>query len=85
VAAAGKDFGEGIFTMEFIKLCDSWHKKEMWMDSKERVRLWILASVATKKNKEAALLMLDRARDAKQLISGMTNFMLAHMGMKVIK
>lgn len=79
--AAAKDFGQGIFDMEFIHSVngqtDLAKAKQMCMDKIE-------ASSATDANKRKARAMVQLSNTTKNLLLGLTNFSLSHQGLKTI-
>lgn len=77
-----KDFGEGIFDMEFINqayaLGDLTAAKTAAFEK-------IKASSANDTNKTKASAMVSRSATLSKLIHGMTNFSLSHQGLKAIR
>lgn len=77
-----KDFGPGIFDMEFInemnELTNTEQIKAKAMDK-------INASSATEDNKKKARAMIHFANTKTKLLMGMTNFSLSHQGLKAIR
>jgi hypothetical protein len=77
-----KDFGQGIFDMEFIhemnSLSDLNEIKAKCMDK-------INSSSATETNKKKARAMVQLANTKTKLLMGMTNFSLSHQGLKTIR
>lgn len=77
-----KDFGQGIFDMEFVN------------DVANVGDLQLAKSMATKKvddskanndNKRSAMRMIHNSHSLKALTFGMVNFSLSHQGLKTIK
>ena len=76
-----KDFGQGIFDMDFIK---SLEKERNLTTAKEAAFKKIDDSKATDDNKAKARTMVSRSATVIKLLHGMTNFSLSHQGLKVI-
>ena len=75
-----RDFGQGIFTMEFIS---SIEKLDL-ATARSKAHDVVQASSATDKNKQKAAAMLDKASNVTKLMLGMSSFSLAHQGLKVL-
>lgn len=76
-----RDFGQGIFDMEFInsisKVKDLTHAKSMAFEKIESTN-------ATDENKAKAKSMVSRSATLTKLLFGMTNFSLSHQGLKTL-
>ncbi len=75
-----RDNGQGMFSMEFINECVSIRDIAAL---KAKVTAHIDVSGATDANKQKAMRMVHNARTVNNLIFGMSNFSLAHQGLKV--
>lgn len=76
-----KDFGQGIFDMEFINHVGT--IKDVIAAKKAAIEK-IDGSPATDKNKKKASAMVHKSRTVTELLFGMTNFSLSHQGLKRI-
>jgi hypothetical protein len=76
-----KDHGQGIFEMSDITLVCSMSSLP---NAKVIARAAIDRSTATQANKDKAGLMVAKATSPTKLAFGMTNFSLAHQGLKVL-
>jgi hypothetical protein len=76
-----KDFGEGIFDMQFIN--DAYKTGDV-KKAKELCIKKIDDSKATDQNKRKAKSMVQMANGLVKLIHGLTSFSLAHQGLGVI-
>ncbi len=76
-----RDFGQGIFDMEFINdvasITDLTKAKSMAFEKIE-------STTATPENKAKAKSMVMRSATHSKLLFGMTNFSLSHQGLKAI-
>lgn len=77
-----KDFGEGIFDMEFINQA---YALGDLAAAKNAAHEKIKASTANVANKMKATAMVNKAATLSKLIHGLTNFSLAHQGLKAIR
>lgn len=77
-----KDFGQGIFTMDFITEIS---KMKDLTEAKKMVTAVIDLSTANDENVEKAHALVAKARSIHNLIFSMTDFSLSHQGLKVIK
>jgi hypothetical protein len=75
-----KDFGQGMFTMPFITEISAMKSLQ---DAKQRVANWIDDSTATPDNKAKARQLVLTSTSINRLVIGMSNFNLAHQGLKV--
>lgn len=79
---ADKDFGQGIFDMEFINEVNDekdFGKQKAMSIAKAK------GSKATEENKTKAINMVNFAKNSKALLMAMTNFSLSHQGLKTLK
>lgn len=76
------DHGQGIFTMPEI---NEMSRLPSLTAAKLMAKSLVTLSKATQKNKDKANAMIDKARNMTSLLTGMTNFNLAHQGLKVIR
>ena len=76
-----QDFGQGIFTMEFIKSVEDLDL----IDAKAKAYSLIHSSTANVVNRQKATKMLNDSRTMKNLLLGMSNFMLSHSGLKTVR
>jgi hypothetical protein len=74
-----RDNGQGMFSMEFITEVST--MKDL-VAAKAKVQQHIDESKATDPNKQAATMMVYNSRALKNLVIGMSNFSLAHMGLR---
>ncbi len=79
---AAKDFGQGIFDMEFINQVND--EKDFGKQKAMSIAK-VKGSSATDANKTKAINMINFAKNSKGLIMGMTNFSLSHQGLKTLK
>lgn len=77
-----KDFGPGIFDMEFI---NEMNALDSINDIKTAAMAKIDASSANEDNKKRARSMIQLASSKMKLLMGMTNFSLSHQGLKAIR
>lgn len=77
-----KDFGPGIFDMEFI---NEMNELTSMNDIKTAAMAKIDASSAHEDNKKKARSMIQLANSKMKLLMGMTNFSLSHQGLKAIR
>lgn len=77
-----KDFGPGIFDMEFI---NEMNALDSINDIKTAAMAKIDASSANEDNKKKARSMIQLASSKMKLLMGMTNFSLSHQGLKAIR
>lgn len=79
---APKDFGEGIFDMEFINTVND---EKDFRVAKQMAYDKIEASKVKDENKRKATAMVAYANNKPKLLFGMTNFSLSHQGLKAIR
>lgn len=77
-----RDNGQGMFTMDFIN--EVAVMKDL-VAAKAKVQQHIDASTASDANKRAATTMVYNSRALKNLVLGLGNFTLSHMGMKTYR
>lgn len=77
-----KDFGQGIFSMDFIKSLE--RQRDLGI-AREAAIKQIDESSATDENKTKARQMISKANTVQKLLLGMANFSLSHQGLKVIR
>jgi len=78
--AAKRDNGQGMFDMPFISTIAGLRSLA---EAKQLVSEKIEASTANSDNKERARTLVRQSATVNQLVLGMGNFSLAHMGLKV--
>ena len=76
-----RDFGQGIFDMEFINSIAA--VKDL-TQAKAKAFEKIESTNATDENKAKAKSMVSRSATLSKLLFGMTNFSLSHQGLKAI-
>lgn len=82
-SAKPTDFGEGIFRMDFITIISNDKISPLAVLKQAAVNCATM-STANSKNKAAAFAMIEKAKDSKALVLGMSNFSLAHQGLKTL-
>lgn len=76
-----RDNGQGIFAMDFINEVSRMKSIE---EAKAAAHKKVDEAVATDANKQKSNTMVMRSRNIRELVFGMTNFSLSHMGLKKI-